>query len=441
MKRISLFILNFMFLLLTTNANTCNVSGDVGTYVVNQTWVIEFTDPLSNDTTLTFHVYIPQDNPPYQQVLNITSNYNYSYTYDEFGNRMVNFTFTPKNERIVIWLTSIVKTNYTVPVGEGIMENGYNYSSNLTEYDEDMISLVRNITHNRTDLTYLAQLLEWVNTNIEYDYRYQETNLPAEEVFRVKRGTCDEYSILYLSFLRMLGVRGRLIYGLVYSDDLWQKHAWVEYESDGRWYPADPSFLQMNHLSSTHIMLGKAGDPSQFHEYLSVRTRDPSLDYRLMGKMNITVLNSSCEKKPIITSKTEQQEDTLRLSITFTNPYDHTLIDTFSINYPKSLTLLHGEDQELIIIPPRGNITKTLTFSTPRIEPGYIYSFSYTVNTLCAEHTGSFEFGNNQVYLSQTPKTDSPLKHIDIRIIVVILLIVIVYLSSASLTPFIGDKK
>lgn len=95
-------------------------------------------------------------------------------------------------------------------------------------------------------------IYNWVAKNIKYDFekaenivnntwRYKSGSI---EAFNTRKGICFDYSCLYISMCRAVGLKVRLITGLGYSGVAWGDHAWnqVWSEEEQRWINLDTTF-------------------------------------------------------------------------------------------------------------------------------------------------------------------------------------------------------
>ena len=111
----------------------------------------------------------------------------------------------------------------------------------------------RNIVSNETNSNKKAYLLyKWVNHNIKYDYEKaasiskdsQGISSGSIIAFETRKGICFDYSSLYISMCRAVGLKVRLITGLGYSGIAWGDHSWnqVYSEEESRWINVDATF-------------------------------------------------------------------------------------------------------------------------------------------------------------------------------------------------------
>lgn len=95
-------------------------------------------------------------------------------------------------------------------------------------------------------------LYQWISQNIQYDYD-KAARISSDPrgissgsivAFTTRKGICFDYSSLYISMCRAVGLKVRLITGLGYSGMAWGDHAWnqVYIPETGSWINVDATF-------------------------------------------------------------------------------------------------------------------------------------------------------------------------------------------------------
>lgn len=111
----------------------------------------------------------------------------------------------------------------------------------------------RIIVGNETNSKKKAYLIyQWISSNIEYDYdkaakisrNARGIQSGSQVAFGQRKGICFDYSCLYISMCRAVGLKVRLITGLGYSGISWGDHAWnqVYCSEEQRWINLDATF-------------------------------------------------------------------------------------------------------------------------------------------------------------------------------------------------------
>ncbi|MBS1716288.1 MAG: transglutaminase domain-containing protein [Armatimonadetes bacterium] len=87
----------------------------------------------------------------------------------------------------------------------------------------------------------------------------------AREVLKTREGVCRDYAILMATLTRAAGIPTKLASGLVYFNERFYYHAWVEVFDGNRWIGLD-STVPQEQISATHVKLrcGTVGDAVMF---------------------------------------------------------------------------------------------------------------------------------------------------------------------------------
>lgn len=119
--------------------------------------------------------------------------------------------------------------------------------------NEDIDKTAREIVGNEKSSTRKAYLIyRWIVRNIDYDYqKVVEVNRNTNQIdsgsivaFNTRKGICFDYSCLYVSMCRAVGLKVRLVTGLGYNGVVWGGHAWnqVYSSAEERWINVDATF-------------------------------------------------------------------------------------------------------------------------------------------------------------------------------------------------------
>jgi transglutaminase/protease-like cytokinesis protein 3 len=95
-------------------------------------------------------------------------------------------------------------------------------------------------------------IYQWICQNIKYDYNKAlkvSTNPKGISsgsiiAFNTHKGICFDFSALYVSMCRAVGLKVRIVTGLAYSGVAWGDHAWnqVYCSEEKRWMNVDTTF-------------------------------------------------------------------------------------------------------------------------------------------------------------------------------------------------------
>jgi transglutaminase-like putative cysteine protease len=107
-------------------------------------------------------------------------------------------------------------------------------------------------------VAFAAQAAAWTAQNITFDndlaqkiWNGQVDSQSALDTLQRKKGTCSEYTNLFIALMRCQGIPARFVHGYVYKG---MYHAWAEIYLEGiGWHPIDPQVGRG--ISERHIRL------------------------------------------------------------------------------------------------------------------------------------------------------------------------------------------
>jgi hypothetical protein len=100
-----------------------------------------------------------------------------------------------------------------------------------------------------------ARLVDWVYRNVE---KAVPASAPsALDVLEIRRGDCNEHTVLLVAMARAVGIPARSVAGVVYLDGAFYYHAWPEVYLNG-WVAVDPTFGQFP-ADAAHLRLTSGG--------------------------------------------------------------------------------------------------------------------------------------------------------------------------------------
>ncbi len=203
----------------------------------------------------------------------------YSIGEDEFGNKKMEIfweDFTPQSYKVSMKVRNSAKFN-----GPGKVKFPYNPPQELFEHlaESKYVVITDGIREKAAEVVKgssdgfeaVTRISTWVFSNVEYDLSYSGSIYSSSEVYDERRGTCDEFTNLFLAMCRSVGIPARYVAGIIYSKEGWGYHAWAEVYL-GKWVPVDPTWNEIGWLDATHIEFGKfpdGGDVKVTASYLS----------------------------------------------------------------------------------------------------------------------------------------------------------------------------
>ena len=103
---------------------------------------------------------------------------------------------------------------------------------------------------------------KFVNSYIEYDLKYHGKNLTALEIYNLKKGVCEHYTILYNAMLNSIGIKTIKVFGWAFQKDETSAnentigHAWTIALIDGKWKELDSTWGLFEGIPAGHILKG-----------------------------------------------------------------------------------------------------------------------------------------------------------------------------------------
>lgn len=140
----------------------------------------------------------------------------------------------------------------------------YLSSSDLIDYNEEnIIDIYRKLNlSSLSEYQCVKSILTFLTSVVKYDNKlaYEisaglSRGKKASWVLENKKGTCGEYSNLFIALMRLRGIPCKFITGLYYSSQQVSFHAWAEfYDDKNGWVAVDPQGGVLG-ITSNHIKL------------------------------------------------------------------------------------------------------------------------------------------------------------------------------------------
>jgi transglutaminase-like putative cysteine protease len=191
---------------------------------------------------------------------------------DYFGNRAAVFSLQGRHERLEIHAESEVDVRpYAAPapsltpawedVRDGLLGAGatrhleaiqYVYESHFVKNVDFLGDFARqSFTPGRPILEAALDLTHRIHTGFAYDSRATNMNTSIAEVFKIRRGVCQDFAHLQIGCMRALGLPARYVSGYLLTTPPEGKerligadasHAWVSFHCPGfGWIDVDPT--------------------------------------------------------------------------------------------------------------------------------------------------------------------------------------------------------
>ena len=127
---------------------------------------------------------------------------------------------------------------------------------NLPPIIEQVKDKAREIAGDDRDAWSVARkLADWTHENLEWKY---VAHADVGQTLATREADCSEFSALFVTMARSLGLPARIVSGLAHSGTSFGGHAWVEVWA-GRWIELDPTwgthFVDATHIRNTSSSL------------------------------------------------------------------------------------------------------------------------------------------------------------------------------------------
>jgi hypothetical protein len=154
---------------------------------------------------------------------------------------------------LLIKKETLPEPSYRLPSQDPAMEIHLASSRFIRSDHPEIIQKAREIIGDETDPVKAASRINrWV-----YDYliKVPTPSVPdAYSVLTTRQGDCNEHAVLAAALARAVGLPARITLGLVYMNDGFYYHAWVQYWAGKRWFTGDPLMNQLP-ADPSHVTL------------------------------------------------------------------------------------------------------------------------------------------------------------------------------------------
>lgn len=250
-------------------------------------------EPMGSISSASLMLYMPQGG-----VKSIDVNgAEWSYGYDEFGNKIINLTWKTINEEVF----------YTIDIeADNAARHLYSekaIGSNLN-YVNDTLPKIKEMAYPyEKSLKKITELSKLVHDYITYDKSFAGRQQSVAWILENKRGVCAEYARMLVSLLHANEIPARYVNGYTYSesDGKLIGHTWVQVlMEDGSWAEFDPTWLEGGYIDATHIRTAYLPDPNQTE--ILVYTGTASLKWK-QNEDDVTIIQYSSKNTTEILAK------------------------------------------------------------------------------------------------------------------------------------------
>ncbi len=260
-------------------------------------------------------------------------------------------------------------------------------STPLVEADPQIISLAESM-RSKSVFETSVKLADWVFNNIEYNLDFGELQKNASETYRLREGTCDEFTHLFLALVKSLGYDARYVSGFAYGDSGWLPHAWAEVRTEYGWMPFDTTFGEYGIVDALHVATYKGADGnSSFVQATS--TGSPSIqeyyDLRVLSTKNISF--------GFETSATDTGSgQAVLIEISAHNPFGFPVAFASKFFAPSNFRMIPIYKTDYIRLNP-GGTSLYWVYRVPNITDGSLFQVPYRITILDETANSSFRVG------------------------------------------------
>jgi transglutaminase-like putative cysteine protease len=223
-----------------------------------------------NEVRLFPHHFENQDVLQYE--LSITNDPEIEYSQDYYGNRVGNFNILETHDEMIITSKMIVRVNHSlqIPAIDNITVDDLTFDKERNiellrlSYPEvitkgDQIQAILNeINYKDKPIIEIAQLCnKYIYNNFVYTKGITNIETTVDEILELRKGVCQDFTIVLLQLLRTLGIPSRYVSGYICPNETGLRgegatHAWVEFYTPSQgWLGLDPTnniWIMDNHV-------------------------------------------------------------------------------------------------------------------------------------------------------------------------------------------------
>jgi len=248
--------------------------------------------------------------------------------------------------------------------------------------------LASEITNGSSSLFEAASRLNnWVSKNVEYDVRFGNVSYDSKWVLENRRGTCDEFAVLFIALCRAVGIPARYASGIAYSNipgrEKFESHAWAEVYFPGHgWIPFDPTYGESGYVDASHIIFLYSKNAELSPAIYSMKSEGGDLRAEMINISAFLIRRDELRDylqisaEPVWKSICLDSYDVISAEIY--NPYPYYIARRISLSRSEALSP-ESEEDLLIVLAPREKKRVAWLVRTVALEEGFIYSIPVSV--------------------------------------------------------------
>ncbi|MDP7116211.1 MAG: transglutaminase-like domain-containing protein, partial [Candidatus Woesearchaeota archaeon] len=252
---------------------------------------------------------------------------------------------------------------------------------------------------------------KWIQDNVDYslDSLTADVSQPSSWVMKNKKGVCDEITSLFIAMLRAVGIPGRFVSGVAYTDynDLndFGPHAWAEVYFPGiGWVGFDITYGEYGYVDAPHIKLKENVDADDISTRFQWRGVKIDAEASELGIDN-EILELGERVKPLLDVKARVLKkavgfDSFNLvEAIVENPNDYYVITDLSITKNNNIENMDFYRKVILLRPKEKKKYFWKIRLTGKLSEGFLYTIPIMVyTTRNASSTVDFEVASNNPY-------------------------------------------
>ncbi len=283
------------------------------------------------------------------------------------------------------------KVYFPVSVGEEY-QKWLNISKNIDSDNAAIIQKAADIAEGNDLYEVVYKLARWVNEKIEYDPACGDDFEKASWVLYNQRGTCDEYTSLFVAMCRALGIPARYISGIAYSNipeiEGFGAHAWAEvYFPDYGWIPFDATYGQFGFVDASHIILKEGADPGESSTsyewkglHANLEARELQIDAFKIKESGIAEHYISIDAEPAEIEVGFGSYNIIEVNIE--NLKNYYVSNEIYIAKPAEIELIEGFDKTVLLKPNEKKTIYWIVKVPEGLRENIIYTFPIKISSL-----------------------------------------------------------
>lgn len=155
---------------------------------------------------------------------------------DSFGNCII-YGGTLEDHTSLVYISAGIVKSHRYAIRSEAMRPFYGIETALTTFADDMEELIPSGSFGT--LNDAMELCHRIHDAILYAPDSTTTSTSATEVFRQRKGVCQDMAHLLITLCRKKGIVARYVNGFMLGEGV--THAWVEIYDNGTWLGIDPT--------------------------------------------------------------------------------------------------------------------------------------------------------------------------------------------------------